>query len=732
MSSVPENHNSNDTSAHLGDHDHVGDKDNLGALLDDIEAASKVPSKRRQTSIKPTIENLTSVLYDRGALPDELARLVDLVTLTNHLDQASKGAIIKNLYPVGKLNTDSALKVVGALGHGQLKPSFPIQSLLLRWLIMVYPLLQDTSILSQTYGVLFNLLDTAAIRPQLCHVLALITRRKHVKPFRIQTILALSRQTGNDPNLTGLLRVFKNYYPEIIVGDAAKGRAATFKHPDPQWRARLDEIQQQQTEAIQDGTVRNGFAVKSAFGRQQRGAKGFFIPAVHTLHAQENSVTLEEISSPKSLADNLEKIELPTQLVAVLADPLLQKLMLLRPDAEGLSRVYNWVTACLDDVRSGDADPSLLLDMVDIIHDYVVSTKTLPPLLENFFREIFQIWNGKDKREIVIETLSFLPLTNFKDLSQTLLQPFESVLLDNTPESQLSLLTFYTSLLRQWTLTMLSSESTTLSSSAAPQSIPALIAHVNTLSLTLTQTSPTVPTHLLILDFYTLVSTRIFSSPSLLKHIPITIPPSLLIYTLHFSHSLEVVSRLCGILATYKRAWESVMVSTSPSARPLFAEERQQITTFNAFLMDLCNVLWRGRAFAVSDANAKGCLVPRALEAALRGYLKKVEPDGELVLGSVFGLSHSPVLCLQSISFLRELEDRELEGEMDISDRGLRARHAGPVTQQSLVALAGKGGLEISWQEYRAGVLRYLDERGFKGVPELMYNTMKNLMKGRQ
>ncbi len=41
--------------------------------------------------------------------------------------------------------------------------------------------------------------------------------------------LALLRQTGGDPNLTGLLRVFKNYYPEIIVGDVTKGRAASFK-----------------------------------------------------------------------------------------------------------------------------------------------------------------------------------------------------------------------------------------------------------------------------------------------------------------------------------------------------------------------------------------------------------------------------------------------------------------------------------------------------------------------
>ena len=41
--------------------------------------------------------------------------------------------------------------------------------------------------------------------------------------------LALSRQTGNDPPLVGLLRVFKNYYPEIIVGEATRGRASAFK-----------------------------------------------------------------------------------------------------------------------------------------------------------------------------------------------------------------------------------------------------------------------------------------------------------------------------------------------------------------------------------------------------------------------------------------------------------------------------------------------------------------------
>lgn len=76
-----------------------------------------------------------------------------------------------------------------------------------------------------------------------------------------------------------------------------------------------------------------------------------------------------------ALVGNLEKIELPTQLVAVLADPLLQKLLLLRPTAEGFTRVSNWITACMGDVASGDGDINFLLDVLDVIHDYTISTR---------------------------------------------------------------------------------------------------------------------------------------------------------------------------------------------------------------------------------------------------------------------------------------------------------------------------------------------------------------------
>jgi len=86
-------------------------------------------------------------------------------------------------------------------------------------------------------------------------------------------------------------------------------------------------------------------------------------------------VTLEEVDTVDELVLNLEKIELPNQLVAVLADPLLQKLMLLRPSDESQSRVDHWIRACVSEVASEDSDPDALMDLLEIVHDYLQRTK---------------------------------------------------------------------------------------------------------------------------------------------------------------------------------------------------------------------------------------------------------------------------------------------------------------------------------------------------------------------
>ncbi|KAM0211602.1 hypothetical protein ACHAQD_003194 [Fusarium lateritium] len=638
-------------------------------LVGDVIESSKVPVKTRATSIKPTITNLTSLCYEWGILPETLDDLIDLVTTPNHLDQASQAAIIRNLYPAAPVSRESTLRVISCLGHGALKPSLTLQAALLKWLITVHHTLESPQVLSQVYPVLFNFLDTAATRPNLSHLLALITRRKHVRPFRIQALLNLSRQTGNDPGLIGLLRVFKDYYPEVIVGEAVRGKASSFKHPDPQWRERLDEIQEAHYHKSQGGPSqpRDGFRVHRPIGR---GARNKIVPLVHTSHATEDAVTLEEIENATGFVKNLDKLELPNQLIAVLADPLLQKLMLLKPGNESEQRIANWLDAILQDVHDGDADEATFFDMLDILRDYVVSVK-----------------------------------------------PLEAATLDNTPESQLALLALYKNLLHHWTVVLESSDPVP---DNASDTVTALVRHVNTLTLSLVQTSTSISARSAILDFYE-QNARLVGHDTLKHHIRIELPPSFLIYILFFSNSAAITSRICAILALYKKGFEMAMFTKprrdgsnrvdSSSYNKVF------VSLFNGYLMDICNCFWRGRAFTDSDPNAHGCMIPRSLVPKLSSYVTSV--DKTHTLTSLFSLSYSPLLCLQSTRCIHDLESAKID-----DDTSLRVRHEGPPTQSSLGQLASSGGIQVSWQDYRIKVLETLSAKELAGITDLLKNTM--------
>ncbi|RYP90185.1 hypothetical protein DL770_003721 [Monosporascus sp. CRB-9-2] len=595
--------------------------------LSKIIQASTLTAKRRESNIKPDVETLNSLSYDRGVLPAELDDLIDLVTTPNHLDQASLASIVRNLYPASTVSNDVVTKVVGSIGHGRSKPSLAIQGALLRWLVMIYHIIQSQGVLARGYSVLFSLLDTAAIR------------RKHVKPYRIQSLLSLARQTGNDPALTGLLRVFKDYYPEIIVGEATRGKASAFN----------------------------------------------------------NSVSLEEIENVDGFVKALETIELPNQLIAVLGDPLLQKFLLLKPDAEANQRVNNWLSSYAHDMISGDSDANPL-DILATLRDYVSSTKSFPAMLFALLSEYLKTWDGRGGREL---------------LYNKLLQPLEARLLDDTAASLADILQFYTALLRRWTVTLASVDQLSVRASSATAG---LIMHVNGLCLTLLQTSSSISTHSMVLDFYE-QGALLMSGHCDSFRTRVVIPPSPLAYMLYFTPSPTTVSRLCGLLAKYKQGLQKAMSTSRSDYTPEYVNE------FNGFLMDICNCLWRSRAFNTKDANSHGCLIPKHIAEDLSLYIKGLDTGASLT--SLFSLSHSPVLGLLSISYFRGLEDAELEKGPD----ELSTRHAGPVTRATLASLAEDGGLRLTWDEYRLGVLTYLDQNGMGGIGQLMYNTMTTLMK---
>ncbi len=125
---------------------------------------SKLPAKQRTVKASEVVNIICSYAYENGLNPNSLSTIIDLITKPSYLDQSSITAIIKNLYPASKVSNDVVFRLVGSLGSGKGKSSAATQALLIRWLILVYEVLMDSSVLSKLYGVLFNMLDMISLR----------------------------------------------------------------------------------------------------------------------------------------------------------------------------------------------------------------------------------------------------------------------------------------------------------------------------------------------------------------------------------------------------------------------------------------------------------------------------------------------------------------------------------------------------------------------------------------
>lgn len=87
---------------------------------------------------------------------------------------------------------------------------------------------------------------------------------------------------------------------------------------------------------------------------------------------------MEEVHNAERFVQNLEKIQLPNQLAAVLADPVLQKLLSLRKDDTTSRRVTNWMGSALLDVLEGNADTKGFVDIMEVLGEYVARVKVSP------------------------------------------------------------------------------------------------------------------------------------------------------------------------------------------------------------------------------------------------------------------------------------------------------------------------------------------------------------------
>ncbi|KAJ5438931.1 uncharacterized protein N7458_009929 [Penicillium daleae] len=721
------------------------DSGQSGGLLDaleHLEAVAHVPVKQRYTDAAQLAKTIASDAYENGIPQDALGRLLKVLTAKNNLDQGTITPLIKNLYPQERIASKHVTQVVCCLGPSKSKPSPATQALLVRWLIMTYDLLEDRTHLGKLYAVLFNHLDMISLRKPLCHLLSLITRRKHVKPFRIQALMELIQTAGGEEKeLMSLLKIFKNYYPEIIIGDLGGSRRMTlfFKHPDPEWSTHAKLLQDQNMERVQ-AAQQSSYQVLHR-GMVKRSRIEVIIPVLQTSRVSNKHTSLEEIRDIEHFVDKLDTVELPNQIISTLGDAMAQKYLHLVQSEAANDRLDEWLKGFLADkleqIREDDDDePEILSFVLGFLEGYTSFTKALLPSVRAFLESYLSIWNGQENRDQILRLLQYLPIEPYEGLRETFFGPLEHAMLDSAISSRIELLNFYSALITEWGVRLRTQPS--VSEESFPSS--KVIKHAELLASSLQELAPTTvgsdksatPIVLSVLQFYKSLA-GLFSHASGNANIRLTVPIAPTVYSIAFTPTVSVISGLNSILAGYKSSFEASLASNvikPPDApEPLYRTEL--VNQFNGYVMDMCNLVWRNRALNTEDPNAQGCLVPASSTTALTAYVRNVneaarhydrESAFHLSLASIFSLSHHAAFANLSAACFAEIEESQ-----NVADHRPKLRK--PVTQKALQALEKDGGAKITWQEYRVHMLDWLEAVGSRGTSDLMRSTMKALRK---
>jgi centromere protein I len=460
----------------------------------------------------------------------------------------------------------------------------------------------------------------------------------------------------------------------------------------------------------------NGFKV---LRKGPKRGKVSVIPEVHTFFSNESSVTLEEVNNVDDFIEKLDRIEPPGQLISFLSDPLLQKYLILNPSSVSARRINLWLTAYLEDeyetARQGQQTSPQLSEILDAILDLTRYTKSVLPIATAFLKAYLPVWDGVADDAAIIGILSMLPFQPFPDIFAAYLEPAEQALIQSNHEAYEMILQMYTDLFRHWVTQNTAHSNTTALSASEQKHIVDLAAHVSELCLSVLSSIPPAsnsPVVSSILTFFEVLSTS-----SIPRVIPIILPPPHLTFLLAMQSSITTLARTCGMLASYKHAFD-----THPT--PISAYYPTSMTNrFNGYLMDTCNLLWRSRALLTTDANSLGFFCHATVREALNSYMISVDRD--YAVAFAFGISHNTLLASLSAAAWRSMEEAMIEKEG--YDSNAVNRHKGPVTQRSLAVLGKEGGVDVTWKQYRVQVLKWLEERACGGVKSLMFATMTGL-----
>ncbi|KAK9450586.1 Mis6-domain-containing protein [Limtongia smithiae] len=422
----------------------------ISFAIDALQAARSTVISKSAAADHISLLSIHVATY--GLSRNDLFTAIDLLTHESSLRLSQALQLTRLLYPRDAVDDDVIVMIVGCIGHGQGKVPFQLQAALLKWIVLVQPFLRSQKVLARVYAVLFVYLDYESTRQWLSQLLFIATKRNNIKPWRIQYLMELHNKYRESHHILGLLLLYKEYYPEIVIDRFTPVRSTLFKYPDTRFREVVNEIR------ASNNDQQNPVYTRDTLLNQITKRRRLMIPSTASLSVLSSSVTVEELSDLPAFVKNVEKVALPAQLGSVLRDNgMVKQILVNRPSEHAWARVNTWLSFTLHEglaattrasatnsQRERVADDALC-EILEKSYELSHYTTTLLLSVDSFFREaFFASWDGgagadsdnnkARERRIVFKLLALLPFRSWHELRRDLLTPLDRIFFDARTE----------------------------------------------------------------------------------------------------------------------------------------------------------------------------------------------------------------------------------------------------------------------------------------------------------
>ncbi|KAK3744299.1 hypothetical protein RRG08_030384 [Elysia crispata] len=626
-------------------------------------------SLRGNVRFSLTVENLVQVAMTDGLYPDQITTLLTVIGSRNpKLSQNVRSKLVKCLIPSHKVPQTAIVKIIYMITANAVSGPTNLHSLLLRWVLLVFDHLDGYEKLHRLYGLIFMFIDSMRLLPHACQLLFLLTRKEDVRLFRVQKLLDLVRMQGPEPCIMGLLMVYKVYCPHLVTIRLTYGTKAFFKNQDVVWRETIQTVISQGRR--DEGQEEIGADVKRAVKRRQTAQRRMVkrqklvTPDVHAamqeleeeadvsenFHPVQPRVPYVQIDTFTSFLENIDNIEYPSQVSAVLQDSQLQLLMMCDPDPVVMARLSLWIQHVFAfGFKKTDEESQQNEDLLKMLLKFSQHVQDLP-VLEAFLFNYLPTWDGQKYASVIFCLISCLGPNSlkFKETNSEILHSMLRLFYSSDVYFKASLVSSLTNLLHNWATKFLKLEKLTstavadLSTSSKGEGQTSNVSERSEREYEMEDLKQQVMYLIKCLDTTLVLGLRMEGDHQLLQQVakqfmetvsvlftkyslPVNSFPTNVFYRLLLSDCPATLAAVCGsinqfrtsITALRESAHHSAFqahqytlcdtVASFPSmgtglsedaaARVEGASRKLGLDVFNSVLLDLMGMLWQGRMF---------------------------------------------------------------------------------------------------------------------------------------